>query len=154
MRPFKNVFGYKPRMSVFDLSYEKKLTCDMGQLIPVLCDEVVPGDYWKIGNQAIIRMQPLVAPVLHQIDVYVHYFFVPYRLLWDGFEDFITNPDSEQVLPLWQPTKTEVGSLWDFLGFPVGVVPQVYCRWIFPGVLTIMFGTSTIGTRIYKRRFC
>ena len=117
MRPFKNVFGNKPRMSVFDLSYEKKLTCDMGQLIPVLCDEVVPGDYWKIGNQAIIRMQPLVAPVLHQIDVYVHYFFVPYRLLWDGFEDFITNPDSEEVLPLWNPTKTEVGSLWDFLGF-------------------------------------
>lgn len=124
MRPFKNVFGNKPRISVFDLSYEKKLTCDMGQLIPVLCDEVVPGDYWKIGNQAIIRMQPLVAPVLHQIDVYVHYFFVPYRLLWDGFEDFITNPDSEEVLPLWNPTKTEVGSLWDFLGFPLGVVPK------------------------------
>lgn len=61
----------------------------MGQLIPVMCDEVVPGDYFKIGNQAIIRFQPMVAPVLHQVDMYVHYFFVPYRLLWEDWEDLL-----------------------------------------------------------------
>ena len=36
----------------------------MGQLIPVMCDEVVPGDFFQIGNQAVVRFQPLVAPVL------------------------------------------------------------------------------------------
>ena len=40
---FKRVAGLHPGMSVFDLSYTKLLTCDMGQLIPVMCDEVVPG---------------------------------------------------------------------------------------------------------------
>ena len=56
--PFRNVAGLHPGMSVFDLSYTKLFTCDMGQLIPVMVDEVVPGDIFKIGNQSVIRMQP------------------------------------------------------------------------------------------------
>ena len=73
-RLYQNVGAVHPSRSMFDLSYEKKLTCDMGQLIPVMCDEVVPGDLFQIGNQAIIRFQPLVAPILHEINMFVHYF--------------------------------------------------------------------------------
>ena len=116
----------QPARSMFDLSYEKKFTCDMGQLIPVCCEEVVPGDFFKIGNQSVIRFQPLVAPVLHEINQYVHYFFVPYRLLWDDWEDFITGGvtgDLSPVIPRWTPTNNAIGSLWDYLGFPTGVVP-------------------------------
>ena len=124
---FKRVAGLHPGMSVFDLSYTKLFTCDMGKLIPVMCDEVVPGDIFKIGNQSVIRMQPLVAPVLHEINAYVHYFFVPYRLLWDGWETFITggaDGADASTLPLWSPSVApDVGSLWDHFGFPVGVVP-------------------------------
>ena len=40
---YAHVGGLNPRRSVFDLSYEKKLTCDMAQLIPVMCDEVEIG---------------------------------------------------------------------------------------------------------------
>ena len=128
-KTFSRVVGLHPGMSVFDLSYTKLLTCDMGQLIPVMCDEVVPGDIFKIGNQSVIRMQPLVAPVLHEINAYVHYFFVPYRLLWDGWEDFITGGVDGQnaaTLPLWKPVDTStihVGSLWDYFGFNVDIVP-------------------------------
>lgn len=121
-----------PGRSMFNLSYEKKFTCDMGQLIPVMCDEVVPGDFFKIGNQAVIRFQPLVAPVLHEINMFVHYFFVPYRLLWsnatpDNWETFISGGISGNevpVLPQWSPTITTENSLWDYLGFPVGVDPH------------------------------
>ena len=128
-KPFQNVAGLHPGMSVFDLSYTKLFTADMGQLIPVMCDEVVPGDIFKIGNQSVIRMQPLVAPVLHEINAYVHYFFVPYRLLWDEWEDFITggpNGDNASVIPTWHPTTAsdvDEGTLWDYFGFPTGVVP-------------------------------
>ena len=87
---FQSVRSARPGRSVFNLSYEKKFTADMGQLIPVMCDEVIPGDKWKIGNQMIIRFQPLVAPILHEVNVFVHYFFVPYRLLWTDWEKFIT----------------------------------------------------------------
>ena len=71
---FSRVAGLRPGRSMFNLSYEKKFTCDMAQLIPVMCDEVVPGDKFIIGNQAVIRFQPLVAPVLHEINMFVHYF--------------------------------------------------------------------------------
>ena len=98
----------------------------MAQLIPVMCDEVVPGDFFQIGNQAVVRFQPLVAPILHEINMYVHYFFVPYRILWDDWEDFISGGIDGQFsdpVPEWEPTDTTVGSLWDYLGFPTGVDP-------------------------------
>ena len=123
---FSNVGGLNPRRSIFDLSYVKTLTCDMGQLIPVMCDEAVPGDVWDIGNEAVVRFQPLVAPVLHEVNMYTHYFFVPYRLLWDGWEDFITggvDGDDAQTLPTWTSPTTTEGSLWDYMGFPTGVTP-------------------------------
>lgn len=68
--------------SVFNLSYEKKFTADMGKLYPVCCEEVVPGDTFKLGNRCVLRFMPTIAPVMHEINVYTHYFFVPYRLLW------------------------------------------------------------------------
>ena len=126
---FQRVGAVKPRKSAFNLSYEKKFTCDFGQLIPVMCDEVVPGDFFKIGNQMVIRFQPLVAPILHEINVYVHYFFVPYRLLWDQWEDFITGGvtgDLTPTIPTWSPTPVTgnaLNSLWDYLGFPTGIIP-------------------------------
>lgn len=125
---FKRVAGANPGRSVFNLSYEKKLTCDMGQLIPIMCDEVVPGDIFEIGNQIVARCQPMVAPPLHEVDVYVHYYFQPYRLLWDEWEDFITggvDGSLVPVLPRWEPTagQTAEGTLWDYLGFPTGIIP-------------------------------
>ena len=126
MNIFQNVGGLQPRRSVFDLSYVKTLTCDMGQLIPIMCDEVVPGDIFKIGNEAVVRFQPLVAPVLHEVNMYVHYFFVPYRLLWDDWETFITggvDGDDATALPTWNPTNKAIGSLWDYIGFPTTITP-------------------------------
>ena len=114
--------------------------CDMGQLIPVMCDECIPGDVWKMGNQAIVRANPLVSPFLHHVDLVTHTFFVPYRLLWDGFEDYITSGEDgtdSSTIPTWDPTPytpadpgpyaangNGVGSLWDYLGFPVEIDPE------------------------------
>jgi len=123
---FSEVKQANPGKSVFDLSYSKLFTCDMGQLIPVVCDEMVPGDTFDMGAEIIVRFQPLVAPILHPINVYVHSFFVPYRLLWNQWEDFITrgvSGDLEPVIPRWTPTNTAIGSLWDYMGLPTGVTP-------------------------------
>jgi len=130
MKPFQNVANARPGRSVFDLSYQKLGSCNMGELIPVMCDEVIPGDKWKLGNQLLIRFNPLVAPVMHEINAFVHYFFVPYRLLDENWEEFITggvNGDDTSSLPYWDTfpggTAPAVGSLWDYFGFPVGVKP-------------------------------
>jgi len=58
----------------------------MGQLIPICCEECLPGDFFSIGNSAVLRMMPLVAPMMHDVNMYVHYFFVPYRLLYGGIK--------------------------------------------------------------------
>ena len=58
---FKRVGAVSPGRSVFDLSYEKTFTADMGYLYPIMCDEVVPGDLFEIGNEVVIRFQPLVS---------------------------------------------------------------------------------------------
>nr|WAE43883.1 MAG: major capsid protein [Microviridae sp.] len=129
-KTFSQIKSVHPGKSVFDLSYEKKLTCDMGQLIPVMCDEMVPGDVFIMSNEIVARLQPLVAPILHEINIFVHYFFVPYRILWpepSGWETFITGgvqgTDVSAVLPRWSPTVNTLYSLWDYLGFPLGIVP-------------------------------
>lgn len=132
--PFQRVPMSRPGRSAFDLSHDVKLTCDMGQLIPILCEEVVPGDVWQIGAELVIRFQPLVAPVLHEVNAFLHYYFVPYRLLWDEWEIFITGDvqgDNASVLPTWAPTDgvTNIkGTLWDYFGFPVDIAPDALYR--------------------------
>lgn len=139
---FNSEKGRAPARSGFDLSHEKKFTCDMGQIIPVLCTAALPGDVFEIANSCVIRFQPMVAPILHQIDVETNYFFVPYRLLDDDFENFITKGIQgtyEGTIPLFDPalftTPANVianGGLWDFLGFPLIQPPPEACPMDYP----------------------
>lgn len=129
---FRNVSARRPGRSLFDMSYENKFDCDMGEMIPVLLQDCVPGDFIKFGNQAVVRTNPLVAPVMHEVKLNVDYFFVPYRLMWDGdgtdnWETFITggeDGDDTPTHPVWQPVLYTEYSLWDYCGFPVGIDPD------------------------------
>jgi hypothetical protein len=76
-----------------------KLSADMGNLTPILTLECVPGDKFEIGCESLIRFSPLIAPVMHRMDVSMHYFFVPNRILWDNWEKFITDANSGAVMP-------------------------------------------------------
>lgn len=71
----------------------------MGNLTPVLVTECVPGDSFQIGCDSLIRFAPMVAPVMHRMDVSVHYFFVPNRILWENWEKFIVDANTPHVLP-------------------------------------------------------
>ncbi len=83
----------------FDLSFENKLTCQMGQLIPIVCQEVVPGDSFKMSSNILVRFNPMLAPLMHRVDVYTHFFFIPNRLVWDEWEDFITGGEDGLAMP-------------------------------------------------------
>ena len=96
---FNSVQVSKPKKNVFDLSHDVKMSAKMGQLTPVLVQECVPGDSFQIGCDSLIRFAPLLAPVMHRIDVSVHYFFVPNRILWDNWEKFIVDANTQHVLP-------------------------------------------------------
>ena len=124
-RLFESTSSPRPSRSTFNLSYDKKLTCDMGQLVPVMCDMAYPGDVWRISNELVVRFQPLVAPILHEINVYTYYFFVPIRLLWSHWEDFITGGVDGTSAPELPRLGTATGfdklSLQDYLGIPPSV---------------------------------
>lgn len=86
--------------------------------------ECLPGDEFNINSSSLVRFQPIIAPFMHRVTVYCHYFFVPNRIIWDGFEEFITggvNGDAAPVHPFisYNPATTPLSSLYDYLGLPV-----------------------------------
>lgn len=107
--------------SNFSLSHQKKLTCDMGYLIPLTWYEALPGDIIKHGTTALVRMSPLVTPVMHRVHVRIHHWFVPNRLIWEDWKDFYTGgPDGkdESVHPTKAYHTPSEGDLSDYLGVP------------------------------------
>lgn len=98
----------------------------MGQLIPVMTKEINPGDIIKIRTEAMVKFAPMISPIMHDINVYFHYFFVPNRLLWSNWENFITGgPDGTLTPSMPQFFAGDVsgsnfrrGSLLDYLGVP------------------------------------
>ena len=120
------------KRSSFDLSHNRAFSMNMGNLTPILCEEMVPGDEFKMNTNFQMRFAPLVSPVMSNIDVYVKYFFVPNRILWnnpndstDNWEDFITggkNNDNNAVKPyITFSTPPSAGSLADYLGIPTEI---------------------------------
>ncbi|MCL2440320.1 MAG: hypothetical protein FWD14_01135 [Treponema sp.] len=161
--PFRHVGAVRAPKTAFNLSYEKVFTCDMGQLIPVLCDEALPGDVWHMSNEIVARLQPLVAPILHEINIFTHTFFVPYRLLWEDWEQFITGGEDGEFVepePRWEPSRyigqhgpecAVQNKLWDFMGLPVTRVSGV------PGVGALGYiylanWTKNCSPLIYPKR--
>jgi len=121
---FKQVVGIKPRKNAFDLSHERKFSMNMGELVPILCEDVIPGDTFQINSEVMIRLAPMLAPIMHRVNVYTHFFFVPNRLVWDEWEDFITggtDGDAEPIMPYVTfsagSAALKNGSLGDYLGY-------------------------------------
>lgn len=118
------------------LSHYKLCTFDMGELIPVGHWEALPGDTAQQSTSALVRVSPLVSPVMHPVSVRIHHWFVPYRLLWSGWEDFITGgPDglggSAGAYPTISLAAPAVGSLADYLGVPPGAGTHVVSAFPF-----------------------
>ena len=93
---------FNKRRSKFGLSHSFKFSCDMGNLVPIMCEDVSPGDTFRLNTDAVVRFAPMLAPLMHEIDVYTHYFFVPNRLTWTNWENFITGGergDDVSVVP-------------------------------------------------------
>lgn len=110
--------------SAFDLSHDVKLSGKMGYLYPVLCEEVLPGDTWRMTQEILGRVQPLLAPVMQRFNVLVEAYFVPSRILWKDYEfwQFQQNDLTDDDYPRLKLSAAVdnsiygVGSLLDHLG--------------------------------------
>lgn len=127
-RIFTQVPGSKPRTNKFDLSHDRKMSLNFGDLVPCYIQEVIPSDHITIRSEIMMRFAPMVFPVMHRVNVFTHFFFVPNRILWSGFEDFITGnlPAAETPAAPYFPIGSSdsavdvtVGSLADYLGLPI-----------------------------------
>lgn len=134
--------------SNFDLSFAKYFTTDFFRLVPVMVKECISGDTWTIGNRVVLRFQPMFAPVLADISVRTHYFFVPYRLLWNRRYD--APPGASTTLAGAVDPQTGYDSYYvdDGVGAPihrVGTVQELEGCWedFFRGVISLSGGNVT-----------
>lgn len=116
--------------SRFDRSSSYKTTFNVGQIIPFYVDEVLPGDTFSIDTSKVVRMQTLLTPVMDDIFLDTYYFFVPNRLTWNHWKQFMGEntesawiPSVEYEIP--QLTAPEggwnIGTIADYMGIPTGV---------------------------------
>ena len=113
--------------SSFERNHGHSTTFNAGYLIPVLVDEVVPGDTFNVRMHAFCRLATPIHPIMDNLYLDSFFFFVPNRLLWSNWEKFNgaqDNPaDSTDFLV---PTMTTVAgfteaSLADYFGIPTQV---------------------------------
>lgn len=108
----------------FNLSNYKLTSADMGKLVPIGSVEVLPGDTFQHSTSILLRVSPLVTPVMHPVVVRVHHWFVPHRLVWTDWENFITGgPDglNASTFPTIVFNNAAVGSLADYFDVPTAV---------------------------------
>lgn len=75
--------------SGFDLSRRNCFTAKVGEILPVMCEEVLPGDKWRVNMREFMRTAPLQTASFGRVRQYYDFYFVPYSLLWDKFESWI-----------------------------------------------------------------
>lgn len=131
---FSEVQLTHPKRSAFDKSHRSRSTTRMGRLTPILIEETLPSDTFHLSSEVLLRLAPLLAPIYDDIRLFVHFFFVPNRLLWEEWETFITagrlGEDVDAAAPI--PPRAEIAglldgdadifstsSLADYLGVPI-----------------------------------
>jgi hypothetical protein len=102
----------------YRLNHYRLLTGDMGQLLPCAVLEVLPGDTFRHFQNVLLRTTPLATPVMHNVNVRVHSFFVPNRLVWDGWETFITGSATPTFPTHTINTGSDDPELLDHMGVP------------------------------------
>jgi len=135
---FAQVPSVNIERSVFDRGHSYKTTLDAGYLIPFYCDEILPGDSFKADFSVLCRLTTPIVPFMDRLKLETFYFFVPNRLLWNGFKSFMGEQrfptDTLQpilpyisIQPHYDGTTEASGKsrLADYFGLPTGVSQAV-----------------------------
>lgn len=116
--------------SRFKRNSSLKTSFNAGDIVPIYVDEVLPGDTFKIRTSKVVRMPTLITPVMDNIYLDTYFFFVPNRLVWSHWQQFM----GENTESAWIPTVEyevpqitapsggwSVGTVADYMGVPTGV---------------------------------
>lgn len=116
--------------SKFGRHSEIKLSGNVGQIIPIYCDEYLPGDTFEVKTNKVIRLQTLLTPMMDNLYADFYYFSVPYRLVWSHWKELMGENNESAWAPSVEYTVPQitapvggwsVGTIADYLGIPIGV---------------------------------
>lgn len=111
--------------STFRMQTNHKTTFDAGYLVPILCEEVLPGDNFRCSMSGFARLATPIYPLMDNLRLDTFFFFVPNRLIWDNWVKFMGEQASPGdsisfVVPKqsWPAGGYAVNSLQDYFGLP------------------------------------
>lgn len=148
----KHSFSQVPKAEIprssFDRSHGHKTTFNAGFLVPILVDEVLPGDTFKSTMTGFARLATPIFPIMDNLFMDTHFFAVPIRLIWDNWAKFNgeqTDPgdSTDFVVPqMISPSATgyTVASLSDYLGIPPGM-PDLTHSSLFHRAYNLIYNT-------------
>lgn len=124
----------RPR-SKFDRSHQLLTTINEGDLVPIYCDEVLPGDTARVRLNGLIRMSTPIYPVMDNAYMDTYFFFVPCRLLWEHWENMFGENDtnywaekteySTPTCTIGGKTGMQNGSIGDYFGLPTNINKEI-----------------------------
>ena len=123
----ENPINLDIQRSVFNRNYSVKFTGNVGDVIPFDVTEVLPGDTFTFDTSKVVRMQPLVAPIMDDVFLDTYYFFVPTRLVWSHWKAFWGENENGAWYPQVDYTVPQlaipsggfnVGTIADYMGIP------------------------------------
>lgn len=128
---FAQIPDVRMARSRFDRSFAVKDTFDFDYLIPFFCDEILPGDTVNLNVKSFCRLATQVVPLLDNMYMDFHFFFVPNRLVWTNWERFNGAQDdptdsTDYLVPQVVTNSSlgqvpQVGDIYDKFGIPTGI---------------------------------
>lgn len=123
MKIFERVPKKKARFNTFPLPHTRKFSTQFGQLYVSQIIETNPNETFYLSSAHLVRMAPMIAPLMHRVKVYNHHFFVPTRILWDGWTKFYNGrakagQQDPPVMPFITLDSVNKDSLGNSLGMP------------------------------------
>ena len=106
--------------SGFDLSRRNCFTAKVGEILPVFCEEVLPGDKWRINMREFMRTAPVQTATFGRVRQYYDFYFVPYSLMWDKFDAWVMQTKNAYH------SKSLVAPADEFSGLPYCKVVDIY----------------------------
>lgn len=91
----RNAHRANLQRNAFDLSFTSKFTASVGMLLPCFCKEVNPNEHFRINPEMFLRTVPMNSAAYVRLKQYCEFYFVPTRLLWRSFPQFIAGTSNQ-----------------------------------------------------------
>lgn len=131
-----------PNKSGHDLSHTNSGTLKCGTLVPVLVDELLPQDTISLGHLTQLEYPPFVTSFYGKVDVHLEAFFVPNRLIYGGWQSFITHPTLQPLYPTGTPAQNKSKYL---PGIAFGNINPSASGTLNPAIFNSAFGPGSLA---------